>query len=110
MDISNADRRFLAIAYKVAARSTHKNHQLGAVVVRGGSIISFACNHAQWGKHAEARALRPHMDLEGSTLYVVRRNWRCSKPCSMCASFIREAGVSTVVYIDEAQNPKKELI
>jgi pyrimidine deaminase RibD-like protein len=95
------------MAYKVAGKSTHRNHQLGAVVVRGGSVISFACNHAQWKKHAEVRALRPHMDLEGATLYVVRRNWRCSRPCAMCCSFIKESGVLTIVFIDENHLPRK---
>lgn len=109
MEISNTDLRFLNLAFKISRRSTHPDHQLGAVVVKGGAVIDVACNHSQWKKHAETRVCRRgQAELTGATLYVVRGNWRCSKPCEMCERFMRQAGIETVVYIDINSKPRKE--
>lgn len=108
--ISNGDQRFLAMAHKICRKSNHPQHQLGAVVVKGGAVISVACNHRHWGKHAEIRALRPHLDLTGATVYVVRNNLRCSRPCRMCRLAILAAGIKTIVFYDETHQPRIEQV
>lgn len=102
--------RWLSIAFKMAERSTHPKHQLAALVVKGGAIISAAVNLHRRYRCAEARALRPHLDLEGATLYVVRANGRISKPCPNCARMIEKARISEVVYIDSMRNAVKEKV
>jgi deoxycytidylate deaminase len=93
--------KFLKIAYKMADRSGADNHKLAALVVRGGAIISSSTNLGRYGRCAERRALRPHLDLEGCTLYVVRAKGYVSKPCGKCMRAIAEAGIKWVVYINE---------
>lgn len=94
-------------ALRLSILSTYPvpNKRMGAVVVSGGRVLSTAVNiarthHAPWtpGKHAEIRALRPHQQYAGATLYVARRNGLASRPCEDCMRAIRAAGVSRVVY------------
>ena len=92
--------RFLKIAFKMA-QASDGNHKLAAIAVRGGSIISSSVNLGRYGRCAERRALRPHLDLEGCTLYVVRANGYISKPCGKCIRAIAEAGIKWVVFINE---------
>lgn len=91
-------------ALKISRRSTHRRHRMAAVLVKGGALISAAANLQEWGKHAERRCLRPHIDARGCTLYVVRSNGRISKPCADCWEVIINSGVSTVVFINKDQN------
>lgn len=93
--------RWLKTAYRMATKSTHPHHKMGAVVVRGGAVLSSAANLGSWGRHAEVRALRPHTDYTGATVYVVRLNGRVSEPCEVCKETLERAGVKEVVYIDE---------
>lgn len=81
--------------------------RMAAVVVGGGRVLSAATNIARAvgrpfspGKHAEIRALRPHCDYSGCTLYVARRNGLSSRPCAVCWEAARQAGVYRVVYAD----------
>ena len=94
-------RSFVKHALKIASRSKHPKHKLGAVVVKGGSILAKACNHPHWGKCAERRALRPHACLSGAVIYIMRSNFKCSKPCPDCMLAIRKAGICSVVFVSE---------
>jgi deoxycytidylate deaminase len=92
----------LRIAYKAARRSKHPQHQLAAVVVRGGAVVSVAVNGPPGRGHAEARALRPHQDYAGCDLYVVRlRGRKTSRPCQRCLTKIVASGIRRVTFTDE---------
>lgn len=98
-------KRWMAFAKKLSVYGIHPQHRLGAVVVRGGSVLSTGVNVAKpygkdnGGRHAEVRALMPHYDFRGATLYVARENGGASKPCPNCMAAIRRAGISKIVYV-----------
>jgi deoxycytidylate deaminase len=91
--------KWLARALRVASKSPHPKQKLGCLVIKGGAILSQACNSHRWGRCAERRALRPHANLEGAFLIVVRIGGRCSKPCKDCSRAIQEAGIKEVFYV-----------
>jgi pyrimidine deaminase RibD-like protein len=71
---------------------------MSAVVVRGGSILSFAVNNNS--RHAEERALRPHMNFRGCVIYIMRSNCGISKPCPKCQEVLKRSGVRKAVYMN----------
>lgn len=116
--LSRRQQSFLNLAMKVADAS-ECNHRHGAVIVRGGSVLSVGLNkwrnevalveqlHADGRStdisvHAEIDALSRVADPRGATIYVARVNRtgdpRLSKPCSGCARALQEAGISKVIY------------
>lgn len=106
------------MANKVALKSTFKQHRVGAVIVKGGNILSTGYNSRQPSgllktetRHAEAAAIlkllkegRQH-ELVGSSMYVSRftRGGRLgiSRPCSNCELLIRSVGIREVFFINE---------
>jgi len=103
------------IASKEAKKSKHKQHRLGAVIVKGGRILSTGFNEIRPSSllktntlHAEASAIlkllkkNKFSDLAGSTMYVTRftrgGNVGLSKPCQHCTDLIRSVGISCVNY------------
>jgi len=95
-------------ALKIAARSTHKRHALGCLVMRGGSVVAQAANLGTRGRCSERRALKRQIDPDhyrGCSLLVVRSNLGCSKPCPKCMEAIASAGISNLYYY----NAKGEL-
>ena len=105
----------LRIASKVAKKSPHTQHKLGAVIVKGHRILSTGYNEIRYSRftksptlHAEASAILKLLkenrlgDLAGSTIYVSRftRGGRIglAAPCSACHSLIRSVGITRVVY------------
>ena len=116
--LSNRQQSFLNLAMKVAEPS-ECNHRHGAVIVRGGSVLSVGMNkwrnevalinqlHAEGRStnisvHAEVDALSRVADPRGATIYVARVNRngapRLSKPCSSCARALKDAGISKIIY------------
>lgn len=92
---------YIEIAYKVAERSTHPQHSMGAVVVRGGAILSAAHNMHKRHTCCERRALRKLKCARGAIIIVVRRNGTgMSKPCLYCQRAIVAAGIKKVIYFD----------
>jgi deoxycytidylate deaminase len=89
--------KFLELARKLSFESTAKQQKMAAVIVRGGAVLSVGINH-KWN-HAETRAIRPHRYFGGSTIYVMRSNGRCSRPCLDCQRKIIQAGIDRAVYI-----------
>lgn len=111
---------FFQLAKKLAENSTYGNFRHGAVLSRGGSIISLGVNSEKYcsiGKdyraedrgnptyHAEIKALLniPRHVTKGSVMYVARcskdgHGDRISKPCSMCHAVMQERGVRKVYY------------
>lgn len=98
--------RWIRIASKIARQGPPQKVYVGAIVIRGGAVLSTAFNimSTSRDKHAEKRALKPHLDLKGATLIVVRvtagQGEKMSMPCSNCQEAIKRAGIGKVVYID----------
>lgn len=121
--VTNTKRiaRRLELAGRAALLSTHRSQRHGAILVKGGSILSVGCNHPDFSKHAglhrdyteynvgslhaEIAALRglPKNVTQGSIAYVVRLGnvfgeFRMSMPCQMCLSALYVADVKRVVF------------
>lgn len=116
--LSNKDAGFLKLAENIASSSSlHYKH--GAVIVKGGSVISTGINkfknhpsvimdvqkiHEVCHTHAEIDALRKAGNVKGATIYVARINkqgkTRMSRPCNNCYSAIIQAGINKIVYTD----------
>ena len=117
--LSKSRKRYFDLAKRAAMESTYGKLRHGAVVVKGGSIVSFGfnkSNHCQFGQrfrhmdkgpatqHAEISAILglPRSATQGADVYVVRINndcdWRMSKPCPMCEQALRFVGVKRVFY------------
>jgi dCMP deaminase len=107
------DRSYLAMANIWAQNSYCKRRQVGALIVKGRSIISDGYNGTPSGfeneceqdnktkpyvLHAEANAItkvaKSNNSSEGATLYVT------SSPCLECAKLIIQAGISRVVFAE----------
>lgn len=91
--------RYLALALKVAIESTHPKHAMGAVVVKGGAVLAQAANTGRRERCAERRALKHRHCYLGATIYVMRLNGKCSRPCDDCLVRLREEGIREVVYV-----------
>jgi len=113
--------RFMSLAKNVARQSEFSDYRHGAILVKGGSIISTSPNkdsfcsfgarfrngHHQPGhatRHAEIGAILglDRSITDGATLYVARigkaDEFRMSKPCQMCESTLRHVGIKRVIY------------
>jgi len=75
---------------------TSPNPRVGAVVVRGGRVISEAAHEGAGTAHAEARALEG-VDARGATLYVSLEPCMHTGRTPPCAPAIVAAGVTRVV-------------
>lgn len=116
---SKKKQRWFDLAKRAACESVYGNIRHGAVVVKGGSVVSFGfnkSNHSAFGKrfrnpnkghatqHAEISAILglPRSATEGADIYVVRVNkeccWRMSKPCPMCEEALRFVGIRRAFY------------
>ena len=117
--LSKSRKRYFDLAKRAAMESTYGKLRHGAVVVKGGSVVSFGfnkSNHCQFGQrfrhmdkgpatqHAEISAILglPRSATQGADAYVVRINndcdWRMSKPCCMCEQALRFVGIKRVFY------------
>ena len=117
--LSKKRKRFFELAKRAAMESSYGKLRHGAVIVKGGNIVSFAFNkpnHSQFGQrfregnkghatqHAEIGAILglPRSATAGSDVYVVRINndcdFRLSKPCPMCEEALRFVGVKRAFY------------
>jgi len=103
------------IAEKEARKSPHNQHKLGAVITKGGRILSTGYNELRPSKiigtptlHAEASAIlkllksRRMGDLVGATLFVTRFTRGgavgLARPCSKCMDLINSCGIRRVIY------------
>lgn len=109
------DEYYLNIAKVVATRSTCDKAQVGAVLVKDGSIISTGYNgapvgephcteaghnevggHCQRAVHAELNAIlqaaKHGNSTNGSALYITHF------PCNHCLKAIKNAGIRKIVY------------
>lgn len=107
------------IAERQASKSEHKQHRLGAVIVKSGNVLSTGYNQLRPTKtlrhntlHAEEAAIlkllnrgRLHQ-LAGSSIYVSRTTKGnavgLARPCERCMDLIRSVGIRTIYYtVDE---------
>jgi guanine deaminase len=107
--IKNSDREFLKRAIDVAADGIKKGGgPFGAVIVKGGKIISEAYNKVVSSSdptaHAEILAIRKASkslcthDLSGCDLYA------SCEPCPMCLGAVYWSGISRVFYASERRD------
>ena len=89
--------KYLHLAREISKQSTSIQQRMAAIVVRSNKIISVGINRKD--SHAETRALRPHMDLRGCDIYVMRHNGRISRPCPNCQAKVIKAGINRCYYI-----------
>lgn len=92
----------IKLAVKEAKKARHKQHRLGAVLMRGGKPIAASHNFAH--VHAEHATLNRawRSDTEGCTLFVARvrkdGSLGMAKPCKLCMERLVEAGIKKVTY------------
>jgi len=106
-------------AVMIAVNESHQSnakYHLGAVIYSANKFVTgynrnLHCTHQRNATpmnsvHAEEmaiqRALRIEMNLNNSTMVVVRINnsgmFRCSYPCDECRRLINSVGIRTVYY------------
>lgn len=108
----------LNLARKQATKSTFLRARMGAIITKGGRIISSATNQTRYSKHAYANWESIHAEeaaiirvlrqpnglskLAGATLYVTRikkdGTTGLAKPCSNCLSLINSVGIKKVIH------------
>lgn len=126
--LSKSQRSFLDLATKIAETSEVRR-QHGAVVVRGGRVLSVGVNRwrnrntmtagvteaydSSISTHAEADALSRVSDPMGATIYIARIDVqgrpRFSRPCENCAKLLEEAGVKRVIYTTDQHTVVNEV-
>ena len=106
------------VASKEAKKSCHKQHRLGAVVVKGGRILATGFNELRPSSvtktptlHAEASAIlkllkkRKLHDLFGSSVYVARYTKGgkigMARPCAHCYQLLQSVGVRDIYYTND---------
>lgn len=109
MTQTSIDRSFMKRALRLAARgvgTTHPNPMVGAVLVRGGSVVGEGWHRLPGKPHAEILAIdRAGSRTRGATLYVNL------EPCSHygrtppCTDRIIQAGISRLVAGCRDPNP-----
>jgi diaminohydroxyphosphoribosylaminopyrimidine deaminase/5-amino-6-(5-phosphoribosylamino)uracil reductase len=104
------DRRWMRHALALAERGRglcSPNPLVGAVVVKGGRLVSEGFHARAGGSHAEAEALRKAgADARGSTLYVTLEPCNHHGRTPPCVGAILEAGVRRVVGAVGDPNPR----
>lgn len=111
---------YIQLCLAQASLSRAKYYKVGAILVKGGKIISRGYNRNSamadriskkfgvdfWTLHAEMDALFSvdAKNLQGMTLYVAgvskAGNLVCSKPCKKCLKIIQKLGIK-VIYLDK---------
>lgn len=93
---------FERVARKVAKKSTHRRFTHAALVVKSGNILASGFNHDT--RHAEVSAIRKvwPKNRKGSTVVSLRftktGNLGNSNPCNNCRKFLREQGVTSIIF------------
>src|SRR5438270_1343932 len=104
------DRLFLDRAYELAERgvgNTSPNPPVGAVVVRGETIVGEGYHHRAGEAHAEVHALASAgQGARGATLYVSLEPCNHTGLTPPCTDAIVAAGVARVVAGTKDPNPQ----
>ena len=110
--ISASDLRWMRLAIAQAESATHEKWRVGAVLVRGGSVLSTGCNKYRndpsivglngVSYHAEDVAIKRAGTSKGATLFVARVTKSgmlgLAKPCHKCLPLLEENGVHSIVW------------
>jgi deoxycytidylate deaminase len=102
----------MRLAIKQAQWAPHDKWRVGAVLVRGGSVISTGYNRYRnhpaqvnlegISYHAEEACIMKAGDPHGATIYVARITKSgllgMAKPCVRCQELLLSNGVRAVVY------------
>ncbi|NVJ53069.1 MAG: dCMP deaminase family protein [Campylobacteraceae bacterium] len=127
-----SDRNFINIAHEIASASKCVSKQVGAVIVKGGRILSTGYNgtpagytncsahwkgeytkdHHDWSKtyeiHAEMNALiwaaRKGISIEDATIYVTL------EPCSECSKNLIAAGIKRIIYDKAYEHTNSDVV
>src|SRR5581483_9778615 len=104
------DRLFLDRAYELAERgigNTSPNPPVGAVVVRGETIVGEGYHHRAGEAHAEVNALAAAGDAaRGATMYVSLEPCNHTGRTPPCTDAILNAGLTRVVAGAHDPNPQ----
>lgn len=108
--ISDADRRYLALALHAAGQGrarTSPNPRVGCLVVKGDSVVATAWHERAGLPHAEARALAmAGSAAAGATLYGNLEPCCHHGRTPPCTDAIVAAGIARVVACHPDPNPK----
>lgn len=111
--VTAADIRWVRLALLQAEQAPHEKWRVGAVLIRGGSVIGTGYNRyrndpamvspGEVSYHAESVALRRAGDNAfGATMYVARitkgGELGMAKPCHRCQELLITSGIHTVVW------------
>lgn len=94
----------IRLAVKEANKARHKQHRIGAVLIRGGKPVATGHNHSHI--HAEHSAINRawKCGTDDAILVVVRirrdGSLGLAKPCPVCQKQLAEAGIKKVIYSD----------
>lgn len=101
----------LRVAAKQAAISNHHKFKLGAVLVKGGRVLSSGFNIPKKGPdtppcresiHAEVVTIKGAKKPDGATIYVARLSnsgkLALAKPCEYCIEHMKANGLYRVVF------------
>lgn len=111
------------MAVEACDEATHRQWKVGAVIVRGGSVLSIGTNkyrndpalvdYEKVSYHAEEVAIRRAGNVEGATIYVARltRSGKIgsARPCRRCQGLLLENRVSTAVWTESYGWDKQRL-
>ena len=119
IEVSKRQLRYIELAKNMAKQSEYGKLKHGAVLVKGGSVLSASFNKDKYSSfgarfrdpnnghathHAELGCVLAvdKSKISGATMYVVRINnhgeFRLSKPCPMCHQILKHCGVKRVIY------------
>jgi tRNA(Arg) A34 adenosine deaminase TadA len=118
VEISSRNRRYFELAKLEALKSEFPDFKHGAILVKGGSIISKSCNKmnscsfgarfktykGRASLHAELGTILgvPKSKTLSSTIFVVRVSktglLANSRPCNMCQGAMQFVGIKKVFY------------
>lgn len=111
--LSSSDFRWLNYALDQAVTAPHSQWRVGAVIVRGGSVLSTGVNRYRnhpskvmslegVSYHAEEVAIRRAGNVAGATIYVARMTRSgyigMAKPCERCQEMLDEYGIRTAIW------------
>lgn len=117
-NFSKSEERYLAIAANLARSSQVHRYKHGAIIVKGGRVVSTGINKIRNHPsvlnnnkedilsdahiHAEIDAIKKVSDLRGAKIYIARVNRsgqpRLSRPCETCYDAIVASGINKIVY------------
>lgn len=111
--LRSSELRWLSLATDQAVAAPHHKWKVGAVIVRGGNVLSVGVNRYRnhpskvmsldgVSYHAEEVAIRRAGDVAGATIYVARvtksGHMGMAMPCERCQELLYDNGLHTAVW------------